>query len=143
MKNFTYIALVCLMMLSASTHAEQKQRLGPFEAHYIVVRSSFFSEEIAQRYDIVRGRDRALMNLSVLDEHQQPVPVTLEGDVTNLLEQRVALDFREVREGTAIYYLAPVKHTDRETLRFRVSITTPDGVARELKFQQMMYWDDR
>ena len=45
-------------------------------------------------------------------------------------------------EGPAIYYLAEVKHTDRETLRFAVTITAQDGVGRELRFQQQMFWDD-
>ena len=68
--------------------------------------------------------------------------MTLNGEVTNLLEQRAGLDFREIREGDAIYYLAEVRHTDRETLRFHVEITTPDGITRALKFQQQMFWDE-
>jgi hypothetical protein len=131
-----------LSLLTAAALAEQKQRLGPFDVHYVVVRSTFFSEAIAEKYGIVRGRDRALMNLSILED-DKPVAVELTGQVTNLLEQRTDLDFREVREGSAIYYLAEMRYTDRETLRFRVAITTPDGIERELTFQQKMYWDGR
>jgi hypothetical protein len=123
--------------------AEQMRRLGPYQAHYVVVQSTFFSKQIAERYQIVRGRDRAIMNLSVLGEEGLPVRVEPQGVYINLLEQRFELPFREIREGTAVYYLAEIRHTDRETLRFRVSITTPDGVTRELEFQQQMYWDDR
>lgn len=131
-----------LSLLAAAAFAEQKQRLGPFDVHYVVVRSTFFSENIAEKYDIVRGRDRALMNLSIIED-DVPVAAELSGQAINLLEQRTDLDFREVREGTAIYYLAEVRYTDRETLRFRVTITTPDGIERELTFQQKMYWDGR
>jgi hypothetical protein len=131
-----------LSLLTAAALAEQKQRLGPFDVHYVVVRSTFFSEAIAEKYGIVRGRDRALMNLSILED-DKPVAVELTGQVTNLLEQRTDLDFREVREGSAIYYLAEMRYTDRETLRFRVAITTPDGIEREHTFQQKMYWDGR
>lgn len=127
----------------AEAYAEQKQMLGPFEAHYVVVQSTFFSEEVATKYAITRGRDRALMNLSFLDASQTPVAVTLSGVSKNLLSQEVDLAFREVREGPAIYYLAEVRHTDRETLRFRIEVTTPDGEVRELSFQQQMFWDGR
>ena len=67
----------------------------------------------------------------------------LTGITKNLLSQEVDLEFREVREGPAIYYLAEVRHTDRETLRFRIEVTTPDGEIRELAFQQQMFWDGR
>ena len=78
------MVLLILAVAATSVSAEQKQTLGPFEAHYVVVQSTFFSEEIAARYDIVRGRDRALVNLSFLDESLTPVAVTLSGTVTNL-----------------------------------------------------------
>jgi len=140
------LSAVCLalaVITSAQAHAEQKKMLGPYEAHYVVVQSTFFSEDVAAKYDIVRGRDRALMNVSFLDESLTPVPVQLTGTVKNLLSQEADLDFREVREGPAIYYLAEVRHTDRETLRFRIEVTTPDGEVRALEFQQQMFWDGR
>lgn len=137
------LAALFALFATKALHAEQKQMLGPFEAHYVVVQSTFFSEEVAGKYGIVRGRDRALMNLSFLDDSLTPVAVILTGVAKNLLSQEVELAFREVREGPAIYYLAEVRHTDRETLRFRVQVTTPDGETRELAFQQQMFWDGR
>lgn len=137
------ILLPLVLLCSLTARAEQKQMLGPYEAHYVVVQSTFFSEEVASRYDIVRGRDRALMNLSFLDESLKPVAVSVNGTATNLLGQIATLEFREVREGEALYYLAEIRHTDRETLRFKVAVRTPDGVERELRFQQQMFWDGR
>ena len=135
--------LACMCLTTLPAHAEQKQMLGPYEAHYVVVNSTFFSEELAARYDLIRGRDRALVNVSFLDASGTPVSVSLTGTVTNLLGQVEALEFREVREGPAIYYLAQIRHTDRETLRFRVQVRTPDEQTRELAFQQQMFWDGR
>lgn len=136
------LALALMFAVTPAT-AEQYEKLGPFDVHYVVVPSSFFSPEIAERYDIVRGRDRALMNVSVLDAGQTAVAVAIAGTATNLLGQQQALEFREVREGDAVYYLAQVRYTDRETLRFAVDITAPEDVTRTLQFQQQMYWDDR
>jgi hypothetical protein len=145
-RGFRALGVAGLIAISAFTpfaQAEQKQQLGPYEAHFVVVNTTFFSEEIASRYDVTRGRDRALVNVSFLDESGTPVSVTLTGTITNLLSQVQPLDFREVREGPAIYYLAEIRHTDRETLRFRIQVVTPDGRERELAFQQQMFWDGR
>jgi len=145
--RYRFLILACLTAILLVTtpiaEAEQKQQLGPYEAHFVVVNTTFFSEEIASRYNVVRGRDRALVNLSFLDESGTPVPVRLTGTVTNLLSQVQPLEFREVREGPAIYYLAEIRHTDRETLRFKVQVVAEDGQERELAFQQQMFWDDR
>ena len=136
-------ALLLALLVPGLAHTEQKVMLGPYEAHWVVVQSTFFNEEVAGKYGIVRGRDRALMNLSFLDASLTPVAVSLSGVSKNLLSQEVALEFREVREGPAIYYLAEVRHTDRETLRFRIQVSTPDGQTREMAYQQQMFWDGR
>lgn len=139
--SLTVPAIILLVGFPAS--AEQMQKLGAYEVHYVVVPTSFFNPTIAERYDIVRGKDRALMNLSILNADQVPVDALVEGTMTNLLGQQQSLTFTQVREGTAVYYLAPVKYTDRETLRFSVEITVPGERSHQLKFQQQMYWDGR
>ena len=134
----TAVALLGLLA-PGETGAEQKQRLGQYDVHYVVVQSTFFSEEIARRYRIVRGRDRAIVNLSVQDPRGTAVAASLKGTVTNLLGQSNELAFREIREGGAIYYLADVRFTDGETLRFTIRIGTPDGRQHTLEFLQQMY----
>ena len=143
--RYTHLSLLAIALLCfASTgFAEQKKRLGAWDVHYVVVPSTFFKDQVAESYAIIRGRDRAVMNLSILDSDQNPVAVTLTGTSTNLLGQVSALEFRQINEGSAIYYLAAIKFTDRETLRFRVALTLPDGVTRELAFQQQMFLDGR
>ena len=108
--------------------------------HYSVFNPSFLRAEVAQRYDVVRGRDKALVNVSVLDgERSVIVPVT--GTVKNLLGQSQALNFREVREGDAIYYLATLTYQDRDTLRFEISADLPGYGMAVVRFQQTLYWE--
>lgn len=136
---------VTLVVLAASlpASAEQLQRIGTYEAHYSLVPTTFLRPEVASRYGLSRGRDRALLNVSVLDTDGTPVRASLTGTVRNLLEQTEVLEFREVQEGTAIYYLHELRHSDREVLRFHLDITPPDGVSYPLEFQQKMYWEGR
>ncbi len=148
MKNFRNTSihaalLAALLLAAAPLLAEQSRRIGDYEVHYVVVQSTFFNEDIARRYQIVRGRDRSVLNLSVLDAGGRPTAVSLRGTATNLLGQVSELDFREIREAPAVYYLAQMRYTNRETVRFRLFITTPDGSEHELSFQQEMFWDGR
>lgn len=132
-----------LILATPGAWAEQVARLGPWAVHYVVVGTTFLKPEVATEYGVTRGRDRAFMNLSVLDAEGRAVPAEVSGIMINLLSQQQRLQFREVQEGEAIYYLAEFKHTDRDTLRFVVDIVPPDGEPQQLRFQQRMYWDDR
>ncbi len=137
--------VLCLLMLStllASTaHAEQMKAFGPWQFHYIVLPTKFLQAKTAQSYGIVRGEDRALINVSIIHTDNGPTPARVEGEYINLLSQRRPLEFREVREGEAVYYLAEIKHTDRDTLRFELS-AWPEGAGTaplEIKVMQRMY----
>lgn len=135
--------LIAGLLLAPSAQAEQFRRLGAWDVHYVVIRTSFLKPDIAARNNIVRGPDRALLNISVLGQDGRPVAAELSGTVRNLLEQVTPLEFQTVREGEAIYYLAQIRHTDRETLRFAIDIVPPDGITQQLRFQQQMYEDGR
>ena len=138
-----YLSAALLIMACLQADAEQMRRLGSWDVHYALVPTTFLKPEVAARYQITRGRDRAMINISVLDGDGSPVRVRISGTMINLLGQREPLEFREVLEGPAVYYLVEIKHTDREVLRFEVDITPPDGKAQQLTFQQEMYWEGR
>jgi hypothetical protein len=145
MKHVRGIALAISLLLAACplANAEQMRRLGAWDVHYVVIRTSFLTPEIASRHGIVRGPDRALLNVSVQGGDGKPVAAEVTGTMRNLLEQTSPLEFAEVREGEAIYYLAQLRHTDRDTLRFAIDIQPPDGTTQRLEFQQQMFVDGR
>ena len=130
-----------LSLACANAQAEQMQEFGVWQVHYVVIPTTFLLPEIAQQYNITRGKDRALINVSLIHNDNGPSTATATGEVVNLLSQSQALEFREVREGDAIYYLADLKHTDRDILRFELQVKPPQGRLLKLKFQQKMYAD--
>jgi len=130
---------LCVLLLAADAGAEQMKRLGDWDVHYILLPTTFLNPEIARRYGITRGADLALLNISVLSSEDTPTRVGIEGTVTNLLGQQQPLSFSETREDYAVYYLATIRYTDREVLRFAIDITPPDGTSQRLEFQQQMY----
>lgn len=133
-------AITVLVLAAGVLSAEQKQAFGDYEVHYSVFNPSFLRAEVAERYDVVRGRDKAVVNVSILDgERSVALPVT--GTVKNLLGQLQPLDFREVKEGEAVYYLAMLTYQDRDTLRFEITADLPGYGAAVVKFQQTLYWE--
>ncbi|WP_446698938.1 DUF4426 domain-containing protein [Alteromonas sp. 009811495] len=131
-----------LALLSPHTFAEQKETLGEWDVHYIVVGTPFLTPEVASSYGIVRSKFNALVNISVLDKATgEAQRVDVSGNAKNLLGNTRQLTFKKVEEGDAIYYLAVLPFRDQETFRFNIDVKK--GTTKQtLKFQQKMYVDE-
>ena len=133
---------VLALGLPVTMQAEQMEQFGDWQIHYVVFPSSFLTPAIAYNYGITRAKDVGIVNISVLDQDGNGAPVSVSGHATNLLGQMSQLDFREVREGPAVYYLAEIRHTDQEVVRFSFAITPPGAATFDLKFQKKLYWGE-
>ena len=133
------ILALAILLLTRPVAAEQFKAFGDVEIHYVVVNTLFLQPEVAARYGVVRSSDRAIVNLSVLGHDGVALLGTAEGASINLLSQRTPLAFSTVREGDAIYYIAPIRYTDRDVLRFDLTVTLPDRAPMRFEFQQPMY----
>ncbi len=133
---------VLALGLPVTMQAEQMEQFGDWQIHYVVFPSSFLTPAIANNYGITRAKNIGIVNISVLDQDGNGAPASVSGHATNLLGQMSQLDFREVREGPAVYYLAEIRHTDQEVVRFSFAITPPGAATFDLKFQKKLYWDE-
>lgn len=131
------------ILFAAPAFPERMQAIGQYQAHYGLVPTTMLNADIVARYGVSRGRDRALLTISILDGDEHAVRAQVSGVVKDLLGNERALGLRQVVEGEAVYYLAEVRHADREVLRFAIDVETPDGATHQLTFQQTMYWSDR
>lgn len=137
------LALSLFVAISANANETNMKALGSMNVHYMAIGSTFFTPEIAKSYGITRSRYNALINISVLDNSKDGTPaktVSLTGTAKNNLGQFKTLNFTEVKEGEAIYYLAQVNYNDEETIHFDITIN--DGSEKQqLKFSQKFYVD--
>lgn len=137
------LAITISLVVMAYASAENMKKLGSMNVHYMAIGSTFFTPEIAKAYGITRSRYNGLVNISVLDNTKPDNPaktISINGQAKNNLGQFKNLEFTEVKEGDAIYYLAQVSYTDEETLHFTLEIT--DGKEQQtLKFSQKFYVD--
>ena len=129
-------------LVGSCAHAEQMQRIDGYEIHYIALPTTFLNPAIADNYALPRGKDRALVNVSVIDPAGHPVAAQVSGTTKNLLGQMQTLQFKEVREQSAIYYLAILRHSDEEHHRITLTVGLPNGKEAELSMQQKMYWEE-
>lgn len=138
---FKALLIVAGCCLTAMAVAEQKQQLGQWDVHYMVVSTTFLTPEVAKANDISRSRYNALVNISVLNsDNQKAQNLALMGSARNLLGTEKQLNFKQVVEGEAIYYLATLPYRDQETYRFSINIRQGND-QQTLKFQQKLYVD--
>ncbi len=134
--------LAMALALVATAHAEQMVTSGHYEVHYQALATTFLTPDVAANYGIKRSRYMGLLNLSVLDKGEQgkPAAAKLSGTARNLLGNQIDLDFKEIREGQAIYYIAQVPHANEETYRFDIQVSTDDSTIK-VNFEHKFYVD--
>lgn len=141
-KNLVMFAVLSIAFATVS-NAENMKKMNDINVHYIALSSTFLTPEIAKAYGIERSRYKGLVNISVLDNTQESKPsktVIINGKARNDVGQIKSLDFTEVVEGDAVYYLAQVSYTNEETIYFDINITDK-GKQHNLKFSQKFYVD--
>ena len=134
--------LLFSLCLTSNAFAEQKQKVGNYDIHYIALSSTFLTPSIAKSYGIKRSSYSGILNISVLDtsvDGNPAVPVEITGIANNLLDARVELKFREIREGDSIYYIAEVPYRDDQEINFNVAVKHGSKLNTQLKFKQKFY----
>lgn len=129
-----------LAILATSVAAEQFKQFGPWRVHYIAFNASVLSATIAERYTIVRGRNKGLVNITAVRSSGRGEHVGVVGRYRNLLGQSFDLDFRRIDDNDAVYYLAAFDFDNAETLRFEIQLDLPDHGPETLQFQQPLYF---
>lgn len=137
------LATLFLCSVAVAAHAEISQKFGPLEIHYNALTTDELLPEVARAYKIERSKTRGLLTMSVLKRNNlgalNPVPAKLSAYAVNPQQQLANIDMREVREGTAIYYLGEFRMVPPETLKFTATVEAGGEPKRELKFEQRFY----
>lgn len=139
MKLWSALSLFAALLLSFAVTAEQKQQLGNWDVHYMLMPTTLLDADVAKNYQLSRSRNYQLLNISVLNsKDQQAQQVELSGSATNLAGQRQQLTFKPVKEGAALYYLAGVEARSEQKITIELSIRQGEQ-TQVLKFTQDVY----
>jgi len=140
-KGLFFGFLAVTFMLNAN--AENMKKIDNVDVHYIAFGATFLTPKIAKAYNIERSRYNGVINISVLNNTEKNKPakrVAISGKARNDLGQIKSLEFEEVIEGDAIYYLAQVKYSHEETFYFDITLNDGSG-NKSFKFKQKFYVD--
>ena len=126
-------------LFGAPSHGEQFETFGDWQVHYVAFNSSVLPAAVAERYDIVRGPRKALLNVTAVGQRGFGEAVEVSGRFLNLLGQPQTLTFRQIEDDDTVYYLAAFDFEDSEVLRFEIALDLPGHGPATLKFQQPLY----
>ncbi len=132
-------------LFSGSILAENSKTFGDYIVHYNAFRSDTLTPEIAKAYSLTRRNNRMVVNITIQKKDgdtTKPVKAKVKGFASNLTGQIKDLEFKQILDGEAIYYLAQSQVSNRETLKFDIKIT-PEGetLVAKINFNQKFYTD--
>ena len=117
--------------------------IGDHVVHFSAQSTDQLPTEAAVAYNIVRSKNRAMLNVSVLEEATgKPVAAAVTVKTVNLTGQLKNVTMREINEQDAIYYIGEVPVANRETLIFDISVM-PDGSdeSSDIRFKRQFFTD--
>jgi len=112
-----------------------------FTVHFSALSTDQLPPEVARQYNIVRSKNRAMLNVSIIKQEDGSSGT---GNVTvktvNLTGQLKNVNMRKIQEQEAVYYIGEIPVANSETLVFDISVT-PEGQERpiEVRFKRQFY----
>lgn len=126
--------------------AEQSWRLGDYVAHANAVRTDFLTPEIADKFEIERSNEQALITVSVQQASgsapADPVAAEVRVTATRTEEAAEAVAMRTHRADDDIYHLGVLPIHDGERIHFEFAITpAPDADTYRFGFARDFFTD--
>ncbi|SMF61035.1 protein of unknown function [Alteromonadaceae bacterium Bs31] len=145
--NFRLFSFLLILAISPLGLAEISPQgsiaKGDYEVHYSLFPSTFIKPEIAAAYKLKRSKYETLLNISVTPKGEYGgLEAGLSGTTTNMLQQQKQLKFIEIKEENVVYYLAPVRISGEEIIKFSVDVNVKEASAPfTIKFSSKLYSD--
>jgi hypothetical protein len=120
--------------------------IGDYVVHFSAQSTDHLPPAVAREYNIVRSKNRAMLNVSVIRKSDSaPVTADVTVQTVNLTGQLKNVTMRKIEEPgdvVAIYYVGDTTVANREVLVFDLKVK-PDGktAVSELRFKRQFYSD--
>ena len=134
---FTSLFLLTTAMLAS---AENSKEYKDHIVYYNAFPTDSLPPQMTKQYGLKRSKNYAMINISVM-EKGAGIPTGVKSKVTgklkNLMGQTRDLEFREIKEGQAIYYIAQIGVQSQALVHFMIDIT-PEGSSEkyDIKFSK-------
>ncbi|MFT7224424.1 MAG: hypothetical protein ACI82Z_001981 [Cellvibrionaceae bacterium] len=139
------LLFVVLWAIAGGVSAQKNTsyEMDEYTVYYNVFNSTLILPEIASTHDLVRARDRVYVNVSLVKKSGgNGIPANVSGHYRNLIQQRFDLEFIEIKEPTATYYLAPIRFNNEEIVHVDIVVSPLDGSeTAEFTVTKKLYQD--
>lgn len=127
------LTAILVLLTSSAVFAENSTRVDGYTIHHNIITTDFLSDDVARGYGIIRSKNRAMLNVSVIKDEEgttgTPVSADIKANMTNIYGQQRGLNLREVHEADAIYYIGTFLVRNGETLNFHIDVK-PEGESK-------------
>lgn len=130
----------CLSISAVAADAikgERKEVFGDVTVHYNTFNSTFLTPDIAKAAELIRSKNQGVINVSVIKDGK-PLVANVTGTVKDLTSKSVPLNFRQVTEQGAIYYIAQYPVEQQETRTFEIKVQNGDKI-NTINFNQELF----
>ncbi|WP_417696427.1 DUF4426 domain-containing protein [Pseudomonas sp.] len=117
--------------------SDRKEVFGDITVHYNTFNSTFLTPDIADAAGLIRDKTQGVINVSVLKDGK-PLKAEVSGTVKDLTSSSVTLNFKEVAEPNATYYIAQYPVKQQETRTFEIKVKTGDKI-NTINFNQELF----
>lgn len=132
--------VLTLIFTSSFVQADNSKEFADHIVYINAFPTDSLPPEMTKQYGLKRSKNYALVNVSVMKKGTgTPVGVKskVSGELKNLMGQSRKLEFREIKEGQSIYYIAQVGVQSRETVNFFINIRPESNKENyEIKFSK-------
>ena len=135
--------LLLTACLSASAVAadvikgERQETFGDVTVHYNTFNSTYLQPDIAKAAELIRSKNQGVINVSVIKDGK-PLIASVSGTVKDLTSKSVPLNFRQVTEQGAVYYIAQYPVEQQETRTFEIKVQNGDKI-NTINFNQELF----
>jgi len=141
MSRLALLALTACLSVSAMAadviKGERQETFGDVTVHYNTFNSTFIQPDIAKAAELIRSKNQGVINVSVI-QAGQPMVASVTGTVKDLTSKTVPLNFKQVTEQGAIYYLAQYPVDQQEVRTFEIKVQTGDKI-NTINFNQELF----
>ena len=96
-------------------------KMDNYIVYYNVFNSTMIPADVAKTHNLVRGNDRVYVNIALVKKTGgNGIAANISGVRRNLMQQKFPLEFIEIKEATATYYLAPIRFNNEEILHIDI-----------------------
>ena len=136
----TALLAACLSLSAVAADAikgERKEVFGDVTVHYNTFNSTFLTPDIAKAAELTRSKTLGVINISVLKDGK-PQTAQVSGTVKDLTSQSVPLQFKQITETGAVYYIAQYPVPQQEIRTFEIKVQTGDKI-NTINFNQELF----